>query len=357
MSTTLLLLLSGVLIGAGVSLIWRDVRRRQRDAFVLYRDPAPSAEASPDVEITVSHRPASVPLATVRPVAEAPKPRVEVVRPRPAPSAAVETRPEQDAFPRADAARPSATAQQWAALQAGLSAAVEQVNSVLAGAGVSIGSPGEPSWSMDRAYGAHRRVLVGGESVAWLRLQCTPDGVLNALVKAHKDELAELNAQASAPASGLSIGRASDLLSECLKPTAAYAVRAGSDNAEQRASEQAWNAVDAVVIGALKAGNGALAQADARLLPLTTPAWEPDLGHHRMTVAVEVFGDDVARMHIDRLEQEIEVAVGVPEAHLSDLGRRRRIDVQGMTTHTLAELIASCAWPTIARHREMRRQA
>ncbi len=217
MSTALLLLLSGVLIGAGVSLIWRDVHRRQRDAFVLYRDPAVGAETRSDVEITVSHRPASVPLESPKQAA------VQIARPRPVTGAPVDATAVQDAFPRPDAARPSATAQQWAALQAVINAAVDQVNSVLGGAGVSIGSPGEPSWSMDRAYGVHRRVLVGGESVAWLRLQCTPDGVLNALVKAHKDELAAVNAQASAPASGLSIGLASHLLSECLKPTAAYA--------------------------------------------------------------------------------------------------------------------------------------
>jgi hypothetical protein len=265
--------------------------------------------------------------------------------------------PATEALPRPDAARPSVTAQQWATLQPAISAAVEQVNTVLAGAGVQVGPAGEPSLSIDRAYGAHRRILTGGESVGWLRLQCTTDGKLHAAAKAHKDELAEINAESSVPALGLSVGRASDLLSECLKPTAAYAVRTGGGDAEQMASESAWKAVDAVVIGALKAGNGALAQAGARLLPLTTPAWDPELRHHRMTVAVEVFGEDVARMHIDRLAQEMEVAVGMPEAHLAHLGCRRRIAVEGMNTHALAELIASCAWPAIASHRDMRRPA
>jgi hypothetical protein len=53
----------------------------------------------------------------------------------------------------------------------------------------------------------------------------------------------------------------------------------------------------------------------------------------------------------------MEVAVGVREPHLADLGRRRRIPVDGMTIHGLAELIASCAWPAIARFKEDRRQA
>lgn len=355
MTTTLLLLLSCVLIGTGVSLIWRDLHRRQRDAFVLWRDPATEAGAEPEVEITVSRRAASAPLPTAAPAETR----------QPAGSLGSKLQPlvsdnldGDDALPRPDAGRPSATAQQWAGLQPVVNAAVEQVNAVLAGAGVSVGAPGEPSWGMSKAYGSHRRVLVGGESLAWLRLELTGDGRLNAAVKAHKDDLAEINAEATGPASGLSTARISDLLSECLKPAASYAMRAGGGgDSEQRASETAWSAVDAIVVAALKTSNGALAQAGARLLPLTTPAWDEELRHHRMTIAVEVFGNDIARMHIDRLAQEMEVAVGLPEAHLADLGRRRRMALEGMTTHALAELIASCAWPAIAGYRETHRPA
>jgi hypothetical protein len=258
-------------------------------------------------------------------------------------------------LPRPDTVRPSTIALQWAGLQPAIGEAVEQVNAILAGAGVAVGPPLEPSFSASRAFGSDRQILIGGESVGALRLECTPEGRLRAAAMAQAGELAEINAEASAPASGLTVGRASDLLSECLKPTAAYAT--GRGGAAQMASERAWKAVDARVIGALKAGNGALAQAGARLLPLSAPAWDPQLEHHRMTVAVEVFGEDVARMHIDRLGEEMEVAVGVPDVHLAHLARRRRIAVEGMTTHTLAELIASCAWPSIERHREMRRPA
>ena len=82
------------------------------------------------------------------------------------------------------------------------------------------------------------------------------------------------------------------------------------------------------------------------------PRGRADLRRHRMTLSVEVNGDDVARMHIERLPHEMEVAVGVREPQLIELGRRRRIPVDGMTIHALAELIASCAWPAIARFRE-----
>jgi hypothetical protein len=227
------------------------------------------------------------------------------------------------------------------------------VNVVLARAGVAIGTPGEPTWSTNKAYGSDRRIVVGGQSLAWLRLECTASGRLFATVKSHEGGAAEINNDASAPAAGLSIGRVSDLLSECLKPTAGYAVRTNG-NVEQMASETAWKASEAVVIAALKAGNGALSQAGAGLVPLATPAWDENLRHHRMPVAVQVFGNDIARMYIDRLDQEIEVAVGLPEAHLANLGRRQRIALEGMTMHALAELIASCAWPAIERFRETR---
>src|SRR5262245_19524906 len=51
MTTALYLILSGVLIGAGVSIIWRDVRKQSRGAFVSERDAHPLASA--DVEVTI----------------------------------------------------------------------------------------------------------------------------------------------------------------------------------------------------------------------------------------------------------------------------------------------------------------
>jgi hypothetical protein len=227
------------------------------------------------------------------------------------------------------------------------------VNAVLAGAGVSLGAPGEPSWSMNRGYGAYRRVLVGGESLAWLRLELDAGGRLQAGVKAHKEDLAAINANSSVAAHGLSTARASDLLSECLKPAASFAVRAASGgNTERWASEAAWKAIDPLVASALLAANGALAQAGAHFAMVSLPTWVPDVRRHRMTVAVEVFDQEVARMMVERVGEEIEIAVGVPDARLADLGRRERLAIKGMTTHALAELIASSAWPAIAHFRE-----
>lgn len=326
MDTTLLLILSGALILAGVGLIWRDVHKRRRDTFVVPRDSQAVAGFDPDLEITTVAR------ANVGAL-----------------GADAGTR----AIPLPDGTSSADAAARWVALQAVLGEAVQQVNAVLAGAGVSLAAPGQPSWSMNRGYGAYRRVLVDGESLAWLRLELDAEGKLHAGVKAHKEDLAAINASASVAAHGLSTARASDLLSECLKPTASFAVQAaGGGNTEQWASEMAWKAVDPIVASALLAANGALAQAGAHFSMVELPAWVPEARRHRMTVAVEVFDREVARMLIERIGEEIEIAVGVPDARLADLGRRERLAIKGLTTHALAELIASSAWPAIAHFRE-----
>ncbi len=323
-TTALLLLLSAALIAAGVALIWRDVHRGRREPFLLRDNRPTAASPDPELEVTVAHR-ASEP-ATRRPAAGA--------APSPVPSA------------------PEAPSQ-WAPLQPVLAAAVDRVNAVLTAARVEIGAAGEPSWSMSRGYGVYRRILIGGESVAWLRIELGTGDQLQAAVKAHKDGFAAINAGAKAAAHSLSLAGASDLLSECLKPAASFAMNGASGGStEQWASETAWKAVDPVVVAALKATNGALAQAGARFVPVGTPAWVPEIRRHRLTVTVEVLHAEAARMYIERVGEEMEVAVGVPEAHLAHLGRRQRLPVAGLTTHALAELIAGCTWPAIAHGRE-----
>jgi hypothetical protein len=325
MTTTVLLLLSAALIVAGIALIWRDVQRGHRNAFLVRGDRPALTSADPELEVTVAHRDLAPAMAAL-PAEEVP------------PSAPVHTR---------EAAR------QWAAIEPVLSAAVEQVNAVLAGAGVAVGAGSEPSRSMSRGYGVYRRILLGGESVAWLRLELDADGQLQAMVKAHKDDFAGVNTGSHVATRGLDIARASDLLSECLKPAASLAMRAaGGGSTEQWASEAAWRAVAPMVTAALRAGNGALAQTGARFVPIGAPVWVPETRRHCMTVGVEVFNNEVARMLIERAGEEIEVAVGLPDARLAGLGRRQRSAVQGLTTHALAELIVGCAWPAIAHFRE-----
>jgi hypothetical protein len=211
---------------------------------------------------------------------------------------------------------------------------------------------------MDRGYGVYRRILISGESLAWLRIELDAGGQLQAGVKAHKEEHSGINAGSSAPASTIDVAGASDLLSECLKPAASFAMRAANGVSTERwASETAWKEVGAVVVAALHAANGALAQADARFVPLGAPDWVEEVRRHRLTVGVEVFATEVARMLIERISDEIEVAVGVPDVRLAGLGRRQRVPVRGLTTHALAELIAGSTWPAIAHFREVQHPA
>jgi hypothetical protein len=353
MTKALLLLLSASLIASGVLIIWRDVARRRRAAFLVRAD------------ATALHGEAEVMVARSDPDAPFPLPRI-------APNPLLEAGGGPDVGPSAggDPSRASEPPAQWAALRPVLDDAVEKLNSVLAGAGVTIGAAGEPSWSMmKKGYGVHRRVLLNDESMAWLRLELASGGRVQASVKAHKDDLSAINATASAAVAGLRVTRATELLAECLKLAAAYAVRSASGggdgagsssaanshpgmSAEQWASGVDWKAIDTLVAAALRAANGALGDAGARFLPLGAPAWVPDVQRHRLAVKVEVLGVDAARLHVERIAQEIEVSVGLADPRLASLGRRGRLPLVGLTTHALAEVIASSAWPAIAYVRE-----
>jgi hypothetical protein len=339
--TAVTLIASGVLIGAGASIIWLDARKRRRRAFVHQRQVNPQAD--PEIEITISHG------------SEAEAGARALLPADPPPSAGSWTAGPSAAWESASAS--PTLEQQWTALQPAIAASVENTNAALAPARLVINMSGDPSWSYkNKGYGAYRRILLGGESLGWLRLELTAEGQLRGVVKAHKDDRAMINATAEVIADGLTPARASDLFTRCLKPAVAYSTRQWQDS-EAEASQEAWEGVETLVTSALKATNGALAQAGAQLVVLAPPAWVQELRRHRMTLCIEVNGDDIARMLIERLPHELEVAVGVREPHLAELGRRRRIPVERMTIHGLAELIASCAWPAIARFRDNQPQA
>jgi hypothetical protein len=342
--TTIILIISGILIGAGVTVFWRDVSRNKRRAFVSDRDHR--ADAGADVEVVIS-----------RPAAKADT------------SGGGATEKDLDGETDTGTGAPAkgredATAieAEWRLLQPAIEAGVRNLNLILAAADASLGASGDTTWSFkNRGFGAYRRLLINNESVAWLRLEIAADGHLHASLKAHKEEAAELNNTAHAVAAQMTAARMSDLLSQCLKPLAGYVARTGAPKEPAdplvAASRRDWEEIDGLVTAALKATNGALGQAGGKLVALGPAAWEVEAQHHRMALAVEVHGSDVARMHIERLARELEVAVGVRDPQLITLGRRRRIPVDGLTIHALAELIASCAWPAIARFRETRRLA
>jgi hypothetical protein len=339
MFTAFALILSGILIGLGISLIVRDVKKKSLSgAFVWLPYGQQAASTKAPVEVTISHR--------AEPAAEPPG-AAEV---KAAPQSVGEGRPQ------------AAVERQWAALAPSIAGGVAEVNRVLDPAGIVLRPAGEPAWSYkNRGFGTYHRVLVGDVSLAWLRLELSADGELHATVRAHKEEHRQLNAAAHVPTARLTPAHVSDLLSQCLASTVKYAVDAApgprSANSEYAVAGGAWQASEPIVEAALRATNGALAQAGARLSVIAPAAWQPGLGRHRLVLSVQVNGRDVARMHIDRQSQHIEVAVGLPDARLIALGRCERVRVDGLTPHALAEVIAGCAWPTIAHYRDDRRQA
>lgn len=341
MNTTLLLLLSGVLIGTGIGLIWRDAQKKRRAAFVMQRDAQSESPAHGDVEITIS-RPGQK-------EAGAPDIPARIAGKRATEPAPVESLPEVMLDARTVTLR-------WESLQPVFADALRQVNLVLAAAGIEIGPPGSPSRSINGGYGANYRLLIAGENAGSLRVQVTVHDQVQARVKSHGRETAAINASSSAPAQALGSGRASDLLSEALKPAAAFALgKPAVADPEQQASGEAWQEVHPIVVLALDAAGGALSQAGSRFVTLEPPSWNAEARRHRMTVGIQVRQSEVARMHIERVASEMEVAVGLPDASLMQLGRRRRLAINGMTTHALAELIASCAWPAISHHTETQR--
>ena len=234
----------------------------------------------------------------------------------------------------------------------------QRTNAVLAAVRLFIGPVGEPSWSYkNKGYGAYRRLLMAGESVAWLRLELLADGQLRASVKAHKDDRATVNAVADVPAAGLDVDRASDLF-----PSASSRPRSTPHtqmrDSDQEASEQAWEGVDGTRCCRAEghqwcagAGGSAAHRACARRRGRASCAATAWRCRWRSTATTwRACTSSGCRMRW-RLPS------GCASRSSPTLGRRRRIPVDGMTIHALAELIASCAWPAIARFRETRRQA
>jgi hypothetical protein len=325
MTSALLLILSGVLIGAGLSMVLRDTRRLRRGAFALAREAtAPGMERSGERSTASATGHAQQPLPAI-------------------------PDPTKGGNAEESAGRPS-LAEQWALLEPSLDAGVTRANALLAPEQVVLGASSAADWSYrQRGYGAYRRLLLGRDSIAWLRLELTAEKRLHASLKAHRDDRADINATAQRTVEGFNPEVATDLLLECLRLLPGSARQ--REKLDAMPSEQAWQ--ECGVLGsALKATNGALAQAGARIVPLQRQASEPA---RRMSLRIEVNGNDVARMHIERLNQEMEVAVGMREARLTDLARRRRLPLEGLTIHALAELIAGCAWPAIAHYKDVRR--
>lgn len=361
-----LAILSGMLIAFGLASIWRDRRQVNRN---FSRAPAgPVAAAVPDSEL------ADVQIYSGRGVTveapQTPEPDVAAAVIAAAPKHAAVTGPAVAALDELktslaairhealddlpESQRQPWVEQRWRDMMPVLADAVDTLNGTTSTVGVTIGAAGEPNWSFkNRGFGTYRRILAGDQSLAWLRLELAPEGRLVCKVRAHKDDQAQVNSRVELPAATLSPRIAVDALARCLKSVSEYAAWHAPDPSvapepEPETTGFSWRDVAFTAEAALQATNGALSQAGARLAVLANPAFEPSIDRDRWPLSIEVNGRTVALMHVDRVGELVEVSVGVADRNRLDLGRRQQAAIDDLTPHGLAELMASCAWPSIA---------
>ena len=276
----------------------------------------------------------------------------------------------------ASAERPASAMTDWARVSGRIASAVANVDSVLAEAGAALGSAGADGWSpRGGGYGCFRRVLVNGESVAWLRTEVPGDGRLVMTTRAHRDDRILLNRSVEIAAERVTTAAAVDLLAEVLRPAAEYAAwqrafDAGAPGPESLAPpiplvaedippEVAATAAIAppgidferVTDAALAAVNGALAPAHARLVPDATAAAASTGGPFECRLAIEVDGRVVARLRILQGGDGLDVTAGDANQATGDLARGRRLGAGEITVPMLAEAIAAIAWGPIAHAR------
>jgi hypothetical protein len=364
----LIAIVSGMLIAFGLVTIWRDrgLKNPNLSRRATNQPPAAQQESDQlaDVEIVLGRQ-------TTAHITPPPRPDVaatvigSVAPPAPPINGgalhaldelrdslstiqheAVDDRPEAQRLPWVE--------QRWLEMSPVLTAAVGTINDTTERVGLVVGAAGDPSWSFkNRGFGTYRRIMAGNKSVAWLRTELSGQGKFICKIRAHKDDQAQVNSRIEVPSATLTEKAATDTLARCLKPVSEYvawhATHPGGAQVEPPvAAGFTWNDVVDTADAALQAANGALAQADARLAVLADPAYEPSIDRDRWPLAVEVHGRTVALMHVDRSGEVMEVAVGVADRSRLDLGRRRQAAIEGLTALELAELMASCAWPSIA---------
>jgi hypothetical protein len=354
--------LSAALVIAGVIVVVRDYRKPKRllqphRAQQLANRPAaghiidPPTEAL-DTEVTIVHRPAETESDRSN-VTAAPK-----IRPGKATHfdqlrSSVSTISNETAAD-ADAGEPEgqrwpSVESRWLTLEPALDMAVAQLNAALSDVDLQIGKPGEPGWSFkNRGFGSYRRIAIAGRSVAWLRGEANQAGVVTFRIRAHTVEQALLNATSTLQTGDFGPLPLLDAVSSAIKPSAEYAAwLAPHRQAERDAVGDAWSEISTVAADALQIAQGALIEAGAELTETSAPVWDPASGHQRWPLGLRVAGRNVATLNIELIKRGLEVSSSASVAARTDLTRRRRLELKGLTPHMLAEALAACAWPAI----------
>ncbi len=399
MTPTLIGIGSGVLILLGVVLIVRDIlrSREERRRAAQARTATPPGSSPPSAGPMVRTEPAAAGVSS--PLSQASDSELVIIRrspseqpvnaqqapaPSPAPLSEVATFSREATPPRTlpaevhgardvgerlrrlieevggqsldaspESARTSAAERAWGEAAPILAGVLAQANDVIGRVGLRIEPPGTASWSFkNRGYGVHHRLLVGGESRAWLRAECDGQGGLVLKLRSHQEDHASINATARVEAGSIGVEKLSDAVVYCLETVVGGVAWAVAKDELLMDRVPGWSDVEKTVEAAVQMVSTAFAQADASLVPAGEPTYDAETGRWRWPVSVVHAGNVIAMMYIDRDGPALDVAVGVADPHQAALARRKRIEIEEATAHSVAEAIASAAWPVIATSRE-----
>ena len=360
----MVVLMSAGLIALGVGLLARDILASRttapkRASVVKSSGKAKSSPLSRLVQATLPDSPASE---------SSPRPRVD------AQSMNIEMAPTTST---PGAPRLPALEKQWVRLRPEIEAAINSVNQKSAPLSLSIGNPGEASWSLhNQGFGDYRRVLLDRDSVAWLRLEVGADQRITARLRAHEAENATINRDSIAPARRTA-GQLTQTLNECLTAVFEYAVWRHSNNIKNEARADPTPSQTApaappsapiappappaaapfaapsaspaamLVDAAVMLVNRAFTEVGAQLLPTDAPRG-PIVTLADRALSINVAGRSVGLLLIEPRADRIDISVGVSDLAHVQAARRHAQPMAGLTVHALAEAIATNAWPAIA---------
>lgn len=407
-----LLLLSGLLIGAGFALVLRDWVQKKRLSF-LPRQPAQGrAAVAEEAEITIARTnslrtevdaaaPTSISQSSasddvvttafrelpsfearcVEPIAPAFAPRPPTKPADVAPMQIEEMETEGPVHQETEAALPTQVIRvtSWSSVRSRVLRALERAQARSSSEGLEIITAGQPldAEAEEDAPGATFPIRLAGREAGRLSVELDLDGDLSArLTMPGEHAPAESQLYRRLAPDRQADADIDQLVAECLAPVLARAAAAttrprvrvaanierspllappAAEPEAEAVSERAWLETAPTLSAALRAMNGAFAQVATRLIEIGKPQWDEVHLRHRQTLALVVEGEDAARVHVERLAHEFEISVASIDsdggAGGREIGRRRRVPTDGITVQALAELIAACVWPTIARIR------
>ncbi len=285
----------------------------------------------------------------------------------------------------ASAPRLPAVEKHWPRLRPEIEAAIAAVNQAMAPLGLSIGPPGDATWSLhNQGFGDYRRVLIDRDSIGWLRMELGADLTLSARLRAHDAEHTHFSRDCIVPARR-SPGLLEQGLTDSLAGVFEFAVARHSDNIKNQSiapqlasapmppqsqpsqsqppqSQQSpptlvaqpvpWHrpappsAAALLVDEAIALVNRAFVEASAELV--TDHRHGPGASPDDRALAIVARGVSVGLMFVEPHADRIEISVGVADPANFHVARRQTQPTAGLTVQVLAEAIATNAWPAIA---------